>query len=106
MSNGVPTIPSTDGPPAGYEAAMAELEDRAARGELTIAEVKREIFALRERFAASPDRVTGWAAQAHAQSSSLDAEPGPGCSIESAGGHGGEQSTAEDVESKLSGKPA
>ncbi|WP_157268190.1 hypothetical protein [Azohydromonas aeria] len=42
---------------------MADIEQRAARGELTIAQAKQEIFALRERFGASPDRVTRWAAQ-------------------------------------------
>lgn len=66
---------SPDGPPAEYEAAMADIEQRAARGEITIAQVRREIFALRERFEASPDRVAHWAAQAHAAASAPAGEP-------------------------------
>lgn len=51
-------------PPPEYEAAMADLEERAARGELTLAQAKREIFALRDRFAAGPEVQQLWAAQA------------------------------------------
>jgi hypothetical protein len=54
---------------------MAELEERAARGEMTIAEVKREIFALRERFAAGADVVTRWAVQAHAANPGVTEKP-------------------------------
>jgi hypothetical protein len=53
----------THGPPPEYEAAMADIEGRAARGELTLAQAKREIFALRERFAAEAGVVAQWAAQ-------------------------------------------
>ena len=68
MSTQVNKTTMTNGPPPEYEAAMAEIEERATRGELTISEVKREIFALRERFAAGPEVVTQWAARAHAES--------------------------------------
>jgi hypothetical protein len=45
---------------------MAELERRAARGELSLAQARREIFELRERFAAGSIAVVmRWAAQAH-----------------------------------------
>jgi hypothetical protein len=40
---------------------MADIEERAARGALTIAQVKQEIFALRERFAVDAGVVTEWA---------------------------------------------
>ena len=50
-------------PPPEYEAAMADLERRAAAGELTLAQAKREIFALRERFAPEPGVVLQWAAR-------------------------------------------
>ena len=35
-----------------YEKAMADLERRAARGEVTLAQARHEIFALRERYTA------------------------------------------------------
>jgi hypothetical protein len=55
---------ASDGPPAEYQVAMASLEQRALRGELTLGQAKREIFALRERFAAgSVAAVMQWAAQ-------------------------------------------
>jgi hypothetical protein len=55
------SAPRSQDPPAEYEAAMADIEHRAAQGELTLAQAKREIFELRERFAASAGVVTGWA---------------------------------------------
>lgn len=39
-----------DGPHPDYEKAMADLERRAARGEVTLAQARHEIFALRERY--------------------------------------------------------
>lgn len=65
----LPPVPE-DGPPPEYEAALAELEERAARGELTMAEARRAIFVLRERFAVGPAAVLRWAAQAHARNQS------------------------------------
>ena len=35
-----------------YDLAMADLERRAARGEVTLAQARHEIFALRERYTA------------------------------------------------------
>lgn len=55
-----------DRPPLEYVAAIADLEERATRGELTIAQVRQEIFALRERFCAGPAVMLQWATQAHA----------------------------------------
>jgi hypothetical protein len=78
MSTQVNKTTMTNGPPPEYEAAMAEIEERAARGEMTIAEVKREIFALRARFAAGPEMVMQWAAQAHAASANNTGTPAPG----------------------------
>lgn len=52
------------GPPAEYLSAMADIEERAGRGELSLAQAKREIFALRERFNAEASLVTQWAARA------------------------------------------
>jgi hypothetical protein len=40
------------GPHPEYEQAMADLERRAARGEVTLAQARHEIFALRERYTA------------------------------------------------------
>ena len=37
-------------PPQEYAAAMADVERRALAGELTLVQVRQEIFALRERF--------------------------------------------------------
>jgi hypothetical protein len=54
---------SSEGPPAEYLSAMAELERRARRGELTLGQVRREIFALRERFGAEVALVMQWAAK-------------------------------------------
>jgi hypothetical protein len=85
MSTQTSNISPADGPPEQYQAAMADIEERAARGELTIAEVKREIFALRERFAVSPDMVMRWAAQAHAENSTPADKPVPACGIEPSG---------------------
>lgn len=41
---------STDKPPHEYERAMAELERRAACGQLSLAQARHEIFRLRDRF--------------------------------------------------------
>lgn len=52
-------------PPAEYVTAMAEIEKRALRGELSLRQVRHEIFALRERFGAEPALVMQWAAKPH-----------------------------------------
>jgi hypothetical protein len=44
---------------------MADLEKRAFRGELSLRQVRHEIFALRERFGAEPALVMQWAARSH-----------------------------------------
>ncbi len=49
-------------PPQEYAAAMADVERRALAGELTLAQVRQEIFALRERFGAGVALVMQWAA--------------------------------------------
>jgi hypothetical protein len=54
---------STEGPPAEYLSAMAELERRAYRGELTLRQARHEIFALRKRFGAEATLVMQWAAK-------------------------------------------
>ncbi|WP_157270594.1 hypothetical protein [Azohydromonas aeria] len=53
-------LPATSPPPA-YEAAMADLERRAWAGQLTLAQARQEIFALREQFAPRPGAVAQWA---------------------------------------------
>ncbi|WP_157269131.1 hypothetical protein [Azohydromonas aeria] len=50
-----------EAPPAEYLSAMADLERRAFRGELSLRQVRHEIFALRERFGAEPALVMQWA---------------------------------------------
>lgn len=55
-----------DEPPPEYEAAFAELQERAARGELTLAQARREILALRDHFCVEPAVAMRWAAQARA----------------------------------------
>jgi hypothetical protein len=40
----------TSGVPVEYQRAFDDLEKRAARGEVTLAQAKQEIFALREKF--------------------------------------------------------
>jgi hypothetical protein len=52
------------GPPAEYEEAMADIEERAVRGELSLAQAKQEIFALRARFNAEAGLVAQWATRA------------------------------------------
>jgi hypothetical protein len=52
MSTNASFIKLTDGPPLEYKVAMTDLERRAARGEVSLAQARREIFELRERFAA------------------------------------------------------
>jgi hypothetical protein len=54
---------SSGGPPADYLSAMADLERRAYRGELTLRQVRHEIFALRERFGVEAALVMQWAAK-------------------------------------------
>lgn len=51
-------------PPPEYEAAMTDVERRACAGQLTLAQAREEIFALRERFAPAPGTVLQWAALA------------------------------------------
>ena len=66
MTNDASSIRAVDSAPQEYAVAMAELERRAARGELPLAQARREIFELRERFAAGSIAVVmRWAAQAH-----------------------------------------
>lgn len=66
MSINVPFAAASDRPPTEYQAAMDNLEQRAMRGELTLVQARREILALRERFAAgSVAAVMRWAAQGH-----------------------------------------
>jgi hypothetical protein len=54
---------ASEGPPAEYLAAMAELERRAYRGELPLRQVRHEVFALRKRFGAEAALVMQWAAK-------------------------------------------
>lgn len=42
---------SSMGPPPEYERALADLERRAALGEVTLLQARQEIFALREKYA-------------------------------------------------------
>jgi hypothetical protein len=66
MTNNASSISAVDSAPSEYVKAMAELERRAARGELSLAQARREIFELRERFAAgSIAAVMRWAALTH-----------------------------------------
>ena len=66
MNTSASSITTIDQAPPEYETAMAELEQRAARGELSLAQARQEIFRLRERFAAGGiASVMRWAAQAH-----------------------------------------
>lgn len=59
--------PDQDGPPPEYAAALTQLEERAARGELTIAQARSEILALRERFCVETAAVMRWAVREHTQ---------------------------------------
>ncbi|WP_157268187.1 hypothetical protein [Azohydromonas aeria] len=45
---------ATPVPPPEYRAAAADVERRALAGQLTLAQARQEIFALRERFAPQP----------------------------------------------------
>lgn len=66
MTNDASSIRAVDSAPQEYVMAIAELERRAARGELSLAQARYEIFELRERFAAgSVAAVMRWAASAH-----------------------------------------
>jgi hypothetical protein len=49
--------------PTEYLSGMADLEQRAYRGELTLRQVRHEIFALRERFGVNAALVMQWAAK-------------------------------------------
>jgi len=62
MDNNSLSRPPAEAPPAEYLSAMADLERRAFRGELSLRQVRHEIFALRERFGAEPALVMQWAA--------------------------------------------
>lgn len=53
---------SMDRPPEEYLIAMAELERRAWQGELTLKQVRHEIFALRERLGIQAAHVMHWTA--------------------------------------------
>ncbi|WP_157272406.1 hypothetical protein [Azohydromonas aeria] len=48
--------------PSGYLAAMADIEQRAFRGELSLAQLRHEIFTVRERFDVDACRAAQWAA--------------------------------------------
>lgn len=50
-----------NGPPPEYETAMADLERRAALGELTLGQARGEILKLRERLALDAAVLTHWA---------------------------------------------
>jgi hypothetical protein len=65
MNTNPSSVSSTTVPPPEYEAAMADIEQRATRGELTLAQARHEIFELRNRFAADAGDVMQWAAQAN-----------------------------------------
>jgi hypothetical protein len=65
MDNNLLSRSPADGPPTDYPSAMADLERRAFRGELSLRQVRHEIFALRERFGAAPALVMQWAASSH-----------------------------------------
>lgn len=62
MHTSTSTFSSTIEPPPEYEAAMADIEQRAIQGRLTLAQARYEIFTLRERFACKPGTVMQWAA--------------------------------------------
>lgn len=63
MTNDASSTRAVDSAPPEYVMAMAELERRAAHGELSLAQARREIFDLRERFAAGSIAVVmRWAA--------------------------------------------
>lgn len=63
MHSPAPTPSPEMFPPPAYEAAMADVERRACAGQLTLAQARQEIFALRERYAPMPGAVAQWAAQ-------------------------------------------
>lgn len=62
MSSSTFPFPAVQTPPAGYVTAMADIERRALRGELTLAQARREVFTVRERFAVEPALAAHWAA--------------------------------------------
>ncbi|WP_259373197.1 hypothetical protein [Azohydromonas aeria] len=41
---------------------MADIERRALRGELSLAQARREVFTVRDRFAVEPALAAHWAA--------------------------------------------
>lgn len=51
---------SSKGAPAEYVTAMAEIELRAGRGELSVRQVRLEILALRERLGIDAALVMQW----------------------------------------------
>lgn len=50
----------TSGVPVEYQRAFDDLERRAAKGEVTLAQAKQEIFALREKFSCGLPMVLHW----------------------------------------------
>lgn len=62
MSSSPLPLPTAQTLPAGYVAAMADIERRALRGELTLAQARQEVFTVRERFAVEPALAAHWAA--------------------------------------------
>lgn len=63
MNSSTSSLSATSPPPAAYVAAMNDIEQRALRGELTLAQVRQEVFTVRERFAVEPALVAYWAAR-------------------------------------------
>lgn len=51
--------------PNGYLAAMGDIEQRAFRGELSLAQLRQEIFTVRERFDVDACRAAQWAAHGY-----------------------------------------
>lgn len=64
MHSPAPTSSPEISPPPAYEAAMADVERRACAGQLTLAQAKQEIFALRKLFGLEPATVMHWASLA------------------------------------------
>jgi hypothetical protein len=54
-------VPVRNVPPPEYKTTMADLERRAALGELTLGQARREIFELRGRLALDAAALTLWA---------------------------------------------
>lgn len=54
----------TSSVPLEYQRAFDDLEQRAAKGEVTLAQAKQEIFALREKFSSGLPPAMYWRALA------------------------------------------